>query len=76
VEAPTREVRTVQAKTGDRIVVDSAQVGQARREGEVLEVFLEAGREHYRVRWADGHESIYFPQSDARVVGGSERSAR
>jgi hypothetical protein len=25
-------------------------------------------REHYRVRWQDGHESVYFPGPDARVV--------
>ena len=58
----------MQASTGDRIVVESAHVGQARREGEVVEVLGDNGREHYRVRWSDGHETIYFPQSDARVV--------
>ena len=57
------------AKTGDRIVVESAHVGQPRREGEVLEV-VRGEREHYRVRWEDGHESIYFPSSDCRVIGG------
>jgi hypothetical protein len=63
----------VHAKTGDRIVVESAHVGQARREGEVLEVVpgeREHEGEHYRVRWDDGHESTYFPSSDCRVVGG------
>jgi Domain of unknown function (DUF1918) len=66
----------VHAKTGDRIVVESAHVGQPRREGEVLEVVPGDGdREHYRVRWDDGHESIYFPSSDCRVVGGGEGSS-
>jgi hypothetical protein len=60
----------VHAKTGDRIVVESAHVGQARREGEVLEV-MPGEREHYRVRWDDGHESIYFPSNDCRLVGSS-----
>ena len=55
------------AKTGDRIVVDSAHVGQPRRQGEVVEVVAGDGGEHYRVRWDDGHESIYFPSSDCRV---------
>lgn len=62
----------VHAKTGDRIVVEGAHVGQARREGEVLEVMPgehEREREHYRVRWDDGHESIYFPSNDCRLVG-------
>jgi Domain of unknown function (DUF1918) len=62
------------AKAGDRIVVESLRVGQPRREGEVLEV-VAGEREHYRVRWDDGHESIYFPSSDCRVVGSSQRSS-
>jgi len=66
----------VHAKTGDRIVVESAHVDQARREGEVLEVVPGDGEgEHYRVRWDDGHESIYFPSSDCRVVGSSQGSS-
>jgi hypothetical protein len=66
------------AKSGDRIVVESPHVGQARREGEVLAVVpgeREHEGEHYRVRWDDGHESIYFPSSDCRVVGSSPGSA-
>ena len=66
----------VQAKTGDRIVVESAHVGQPCREGEVLEVLEgESEREHYRVRWDDGHESIYFPSNDCRLVGSSPGSS-
>lgn len=66
----------MQARTGDRIVVESAHVGQPRREGEVLEVVHGAGdSEHYRVRWDDGHESIYFPSSDCRVVGSGKGSS-
>jgi hypothetical protein len=60
----------VHAKTGDRIVVESTQVGQPRRQGEIVEVVPgDGGSEHYRVRWDDGHETIYFPSSDCRVVG-------
>jgi uncharacterized protein DUF1918 len=71
----TREGRfAVHANTGDRIVVESAHVGQPRREGEVLEV-VSGEREHYRVRWDDGHESIYFPSSDCRVLGGGQGSS-
>jgi hypothetical protein len=57
----------VHANRGDRIIIESAHVGQPRREGEIVEVVSDAGNEHYRVRWADGHETVYFPQSDARV---------
>jgi hypothetical protein len=66
----------VHANNGDRIVVESAHVGQPRREGEVLEVLRENDHEHYRVRWSDGHETIYFPQSDARVLTAEERADR
>ena len=55
------------AKRGDRIVVESATLAAARRRGEVLEVLGVGELEHYRVRWADGHESVYFPGPDARV---------
>jgi hypothetical protein len=61
------------AKTGDRIVVESTHVGQPRRLGEIVEVVPgDGGHEHYRVRWTDGHESIYFPSSDCRVLAAAE----
>ena len=55
------------ANRGDQIVVETAVLAAARRRGEVLEVIGEGQRERYRVRWADGHESVYFPGPDARV---------
>ena len=61
------------ATSGDRLVVESAHVGQPHREGEIVEVVSsDDGHEHYRVRWDDGHESIYFPSSDCRVVATGE----
>ena len=36
--------------------------------GEVIEVIGQGVREHYRIRWQDGHESVCFPGPDARVV--------
>ncbi len=62
------------ADAGNRIVVEGAHVGQGRREGEILEVLADKGHEHYRVLWNDGHESIYFPSSDASVVAGKGHS--
>lgn len=67
-EREREEVLIVHANRGDRIVVEGAQVGQPRREGEIVEVLGTEGDEHYRVRWDNGHETIYFPQSDASVV--------
>ena len=58
------------ATRGDQIVVETTTLAAARRRGEVLEVIGEGELEHYRVRWADGHESVYFPGPDARVQPG------
>ncbi|MCZ7536817.1 MAG: DUF1918 domain-containing protein [Acidimicrobiia bacterium] len=50
------------ASAGDEIVVDGPHLGDPRRSGEVLEVLDEGGAVHYRIRWDDGHESIFFPR--------------
>jgi len=49
------------AKKGDRLVIDLTKVGQARRSGEVLRV--EGSEPHQRlwVRWEDGDESLFMP---------------
>jgi hypothetical protein len=57
----------VQAKTGEHIVVESAVLSSPRRRGEVVEVIGNGDRRHYRVRWEDGHESVYIPGPDAHV---------
>ena len=53
------------AKQGDHIVIDTTTLDALRRHGEVIG---QGEREHYRIRWEDGHESVYFPGPDARVV--------
>jgi hypothetical protein len=58
----------MKAKVGDEIVVDAPHTGDLRRAGEILEVIDRGGIEHYRVRWDDGHESVFFPGTDAHVV--------
>jgi Domain of unknown function (DUF1918) len=55
------------ANVGDEVVIESATLDSARRRGEVIEVIGRGEREHYRVRWQDGHESTYFPGPDAHV---------
>ena len=57
----------MQAEVGDHIVIETAHLDAARRHGEVVEVIGQDDRRHYRVRWQDGHESVYFPGPDARV---------
>jgi hypothetical protein len=49
------------AKVGDRVVVEAERVGTAPREGEVVEVLERASGVLYRVRWPDGHESVFAP---------------
>jgi hypothetical protein len=58
----------METQVGDRIIVEGNKVGQRRRDGEIVEVIDAPGPRHYRVRWSDGHESIFFPSSDARGV--------
>lgn len=57
------------AKKGDRIIVESVRVGQPPREGEILEVQQRGLGVRYRVRWSDGNETVFTPSAgSARVV--------
>ena len=55
---PTRTDAPVQP--GDWLEV-SGLPGRPARRGEVLEVLGAAGHVHYRIRWDEEHESLYFP---------------
>ena len=52
--------------------------GSSPRRGEILEVLGRSGHEHYRVRWDERHESIFFPTEGTVVIGhpGNRRAAR
>lgn len=58
----------VQARVGDRLVVEGRTVDIKRRDGEVIEVRGADGAPPYLVRWSDGHEGLTFPGPDAHVV--------
>ena len=58
---------TMQVQAGGHVIVESRKVGEHRRAGEVVEVLKAPGSEHYRVRWDDSHETIFFPSSDASI---------
>jgi hypothetical protein len=58
---------TPRARAGDLVVIEGHKVGDARRLGTILEVLGELGHEHYRVRWEDGHETVFYPSSDATI---------
>lgn len=58
----------MRATVGDRIVVHGHRVGDRDRAAEILEVRGDDGGPPYLVRWADdGHESLFFPGSDAFI---------
>jgi hypothetical protein len=42
--------------------------GEPVRRGEIVEVLGGSGREHYRVRWDERHESIVYPADGVSVV--------
>jgi ribosomal protein L4 len=62
-----RTVEGVAAKAGDMIEITGHAVHDAPKTAEILEVLGEAEHEHFRVRWEDGHESIFFPGEDAVI---------
>jgi Domain of unknown function (DUF1918) len=59
----------MQARIGDRIVLESEKVGQRDREGEILEIVDSPLGPNYRIRWDDGHVSEMRPKAgSARIV--------
>ena len=58
----------MKANRGDQIIVGVTTPDTPGRRGQVVEVLGHDPDVHYLVRWQDGHESIYFPGPDARVV--------
>jgi Domain of unknown function (DUF1918) len=63
-------------QVGDLVIVEGHRIGEARRIGEILERLGEAGHEHYRVRWDDGHESVFYPSSDSTIKKAERRKRR
>ena len=52
-------------EVGDRVKVESESTERAPRTGVIEEVMGDADSLRYRVRWDDGHESIYTPAAGA-----------
>ena len=58
---------------GDIIEVQGLP-GYPPRRGQIVEVLGSHGQPHYRVRWDEQHESLYFPADGAlRVVPAARR---
>ena len=56
------------ARKGDLIVVNPQRVGGPAREGEIIEVIEGDLRVQFRVRWSDGHESLFAPGAGAARI--------
>jgi len=50
------------------IVVGGHSVGSERTMGEILEIRGEPEHERYRIRWEDGHESIFHPADGEATI--------
>jgi len=65
------------AKAGDRIVVESEHVGQPTREGEIVEIIEGTLGVRYRVKWEDGHGSMFSPSGgSARIIHKAARKGK
>jgi hypothetical protein len=68
-EPKAKEELMTQPEVGDELVVDSLHAGEPARKGEILEVRVDDGREHFMVRWDDtGHETLFFPGPTPHVL--------
>ena len=63
-------------RKGDVVVISGHRVGERERIGEILEVLGEADHVHYRVRWEDQSETVFYPGSDATIRRSRPVSAR
>ena len=50
---------------GDHVLVEAESTDRAARRGVVEEVVRDDPHPRYRIRWEDGHESIYTPAAGA-----------
>jgi hypothetical protein len=57
----------MKAQVGDELIVKGTHVGDHDRRGVITEVHGADEAPPYVVRWDDGHESSFFPSSDAVV---------
>lgn len=55
----------MELKVGDRVEAESESTERAPRAGVVEEVLEGSPSPRYRIRWDDGHESIYAPSAGA-----------
>jgi hypothetical protein len=54
-------------EVGDRVAAESESTQRTPRKGTVEERIGEGSSPRYRIRWDDGHESIYTPAAGRAV---------
>jgi len=64
--AKTQTPKARAPRVGDWIETRGVH-GQSPRRGEIVELLGRPGHQHYRVRWDEQHESIFYP-SDGVIV--------
>jgi hypothetical protein len=58
---------TAPPKRGQILEIHGHRLGEKSITGEILEVIGAPEHMHFRVRWDDGRETIFYPSSDAIV---------
>jgi len=53
----------MKAKVGDGLTVKGLHQGDEDRHGTIIEVHGENGSPPFLVRWADSHQSVFFPST-------------
>ncbi len=64
----------MEGKVGDAIVVESERAAQAARRG-VIEEVLQQDPPRFRIRWEDGHETIFSPAAGAARIEPRQRES-
>lgn len=57
----------MRASVGDRVIIKGVHLGEPERDGEVIAVEGPDGAAPWRVRWDNGHVSLFFPGPDVTV---------
>jgi Domain of unknown function (DUF1918) len=65
----------MELKVGHRVEVESESTAQRPRTGVIEEVVRDPPSPRYRIRWDDGHESIYTPAAGALRRAGASKKA-
>ncbi|MGH3016064.1 MAG: DUF1918 domain-containing protein [Gaiellaceae bacterium] len=63
------------AQAGDVIVVEAERVAQPVRRG-VIEEVLQEEPARFRIRWDDGHTSIFAPSAGAATIEKRKKASR